>query len=86
MSEEENNKVSFKHGLMKARPLSDNREYGVVDPVLFEQGYQHGLKSTKLICFKKSFRLGFRKAMLERKDQRMPYPVKMVVLGTPPKK
>lgn len=32
---------------------------------LFEKGYQHGLTSNKLVDFRLSFMLGFRKAKLE---------------------
>lgn len=39
-----------------------------VDPELFAAGYWHGRGSTKLIDFRYSFRMGFRKAMLERRD------------------
>lgn len=44
--------------------------FGDIDPVEFNRGYQHGLASNKLICFRKSFRLGFRKAKLELRELR----------------
>lgn len=40
-----------------------------VNPELFAQGYWHGKQSTKLIDFRYSFRMGFRKAMIERREE-----------------
>lgn len=39
----------------------------VVDKALYAQGYWHGMQSTALIDFRRSFREGFRAAMLERR-------------------
>lgn len=36
---------------------------------LFDAGYQHGLVSTKLTDFRLSFRTGFRKAQIERRQE-----------------
>lgn len=59
-------------------PVANN-----VDQVLFEAGYQHGLKSNTLRDFRLSFRLGFRKAKMEQQVEKMK---NVVVLGTPPKR
>jgi hypothetical protein len=40
----------------------------VVNKELYAQGYWHGMKSTALIDFRYSFRLGFRAAMIERRQ------------------
>lgn len=40
----------------------------VVDKELYAQGYWHGMQSTKLIDFRYSFRMGFRTAMIQRRE------------------
>lgn len=40
----------------------------VVNKELYAQGYWHGMQSTKLIDFRYSFRMGFRAAMMQRRE------------------
>lgn len=40
----------------------------VVNKELYAQGYWHGMQSTKLIDFRYSFRMGFRSAMIQRRE------------------
>jgi len=49
------------------RLLSKAKEVGLVipkhvNPELYKQGYEHGLKSNELTDFRASYRLGFREA------------------------
>lgn len=41
----------------------------VVNKELYAQGYWHGKQSTVLIDFRRSFREGFRQAMIERRKE-----------------
>ena len=78
---DEKNITRFRSKLPKPTEVPEVPSSDGIDPVLFQQGYEHGLKSNTLRDFRKSFRFGFRKAKLEQQEAAMQ---NVVVLGTPP--
>lgn len=54
---------------LKPTEVLNNFPFSDIDPQEFQRGYEHGLVSNTLTEFRKSFRLGFRKAKIELREQ-----------------
>lgn len=42
-----------------------------IDPVEFQKGYEHGLRSNTLLKFRLSFRMGFRQAKIDQQRAKL---------------
>lgn len=78
MTDNRKGKYRFQRRL-KVEPVPEQPVPGDLDPELYRQGYDHGLKSNVLRDFRKSFRFGFRQAKIEQQEAAMK---NVVILGT----